>query len=74
MNNEELKQLVQDVREIKLAVTGDTSLGIPGLGKRVTMLENWKNQITFKIAFSSGVGAALVFGAKAGIEYLINHK
>lgn len=59
------------MQEIKLAVSGDTGLGIEGLGKRVTSLEKWRTKFNLKVASFSGIAAGLTFGGLEGIKALI---
>lgn len=70
----DVHELKRDVSEVKLAVSGDSDLGVKGLAKRVNMLELWRDRINLRVAYASGAGAAIVLGVKAGIEYLIQHK
>ena len=80
----EIRAVAKDVEEIKMAVSGDTHLGIDGIVKRVSRNEaeiqsfkKWRNQIHLKVAYTTGIVTGLTFlggeGVKALIE-LFTHK
>lgn len=80
-----LRQLIRDVEEIKLAVTGDSSLGMEGLAKRVQKAESgiaefksWRNKLNLKVAYTAGAVSGLTFwcseGIKAAVIAIFQHK
>jgi hypothetical protein len=75
MNQAELQQLLDDIREIKRALVGDTKWGEPGLIKDVKSLQKWRQSVTMKVAFYSGVGTTVVLLLNKTFEWLsLNHK
>lgn len=74
ISQEDIRQLINDVAEIKTAIVGNSKLGIEGLSKRVDSLEKWRTKLNLRIAFWSGAGTLIVFLAKAGLDFLSNHK
>lgn len=67
MSSEEstkLEQIAEDVREIKLAVKGDSSIGMTGLVEDVRELKSWRNSIDLRVASIGGGAAVLVMIAK----------
>lgn len=69
MNQEEIRQLLQDVREIKRALTGDTKWGEPGLIKDVAALKGWKDSLSLRIAYYSGGATVVVIALSKAFDY-----
>ena len=69
---DELRVVRDDVAEIRLAVTGDTRLGIEGLPKRIKKLESWRHSINIRVAYTAGVVSALSLGGLEGIKMVVN--
>jgi len=66
MTPEKEQQLIEDVRDIKLAVVGDRHLGVEGLVGEVKTLQKWRSKLDLRVATISGfIAAALAF-----IKYL----
>lgn len=66
-----LREILRDLQEIKMCVSGDTHLGIPGLAKRVDSLEKWRSKFTLKVAGLAGLAGGLTFGTSEGIKTLV---
>lgn len=70
MNQQELEQLLSDVRDIKRALTGNKTWGDKGLIQDVQDLKSWKQSVVLKVAFYSGVFTTLAFAANKAFEWL----
>lgn len=70
---EEIRKLREDISEIRMAVAGDTKLGIEGLPKRIKKLENWRHSIDMRVAYTAGVVSALSFGGLEGLKMIVDH-
>lgn len=68
---DELRRQTRDLEEIKMSVSGSTKLGIKGLAKRMEVLESWKDNITLRVAYTSGLVSGITFGGLEGIKALI---
>lgn len=68
----ELKLIRHTTDEINLAVTGDTKLGIKGLGKRTTSLEEWRDKLNVKVAYTAGIVSGITFGGLEGVKALVS--
>jgi hypothetical protein len=66
-----LREILRKLEVIEICVSGDTSIGIPGLSKRVDSLEKWRNKFTLKVATLAGVAGGLTFGTSEGIKAVI---
>lgn len=71
MNEQDKQRLMDDVkevkeylREIKVALEGNSKLGIKGIVKMVERHENWINNVNLRVAFWSGVSTTVVLVAK----------
>lgn len=52
------------MRDMKILLEGNSKLGIEGLVRMVKRHDAWIGKAELKIAFCSGIGAALAFGIK----------
>lgn len=73
-----LKGQNKDLEEIKIAVTGNTKLGIRGIVKQLEMheleisaLKAWKNNITNRVATVSGLVGGATFGVLEGFKWIV---
>ena len=68
MTPEQEHQLLSDVREIKLVLKGDGSMGVEGLVHQVKAIQKWRSRLDARILTISG----FVAGAFAVLKYLVN--
>jgi len=71
MTPDEAQEMARDIREIKQAVIGDKSIGLNGLVSDMHEMKSWRDGITAKVIFVSGVVAGGVVGVKALMEKLL---
>ena len=64
MTPEKEQQLLDDVRDIKLAVVGDKHLGVEGLVDEVKRLKKWRTKLDLRIMFISGIIAGVAYAIK----------
>ena len=74
MSQQELQQLLEDIREIKQALQGSSKWGRSGLIEDVKGLKLWQQQVKLRIAFYSGAGTVLGLLLSKLAEYLTQHK
>jgi hypothetical protein len=74
----QLRDQSRDLQEIKLAIVGDTKLGMDGIAKRITKaelrvakLEDWRNKFTLKVVTVSALAGGMTFGTSEGIKAVI---
>jgi hypothetical protein len=70
LHGEALEELRHNMRDVKLAVCGDTDIGISGLVKDVADLKDWRRRIDLRVAWISGATALAVFIGKWILEKL----
>lgn len=71
MNDEEAKQMAEDIREIKQAVLGDPDIGLNGLVGDMREMKEFRSNLAVKVAFLSGIVAAAVVGVKTIVSRLL---
>lgn len=65
MDDIEVKQMAEDIREIKQAVLGDPAIGLNGLVGDMREMKEFRSGLTVKVATVSGLVAGSVLGIKA---------
>lgn len=60
MRDEQAKELIEHIREIRLALEGNTKLGIEGMVRMVKRHDDWITNMNLRIAMWSGIGAVVV--------------
>ncbi len=75
---QEVKMVGRDIEEIKLAITGDTKLGLKGFVKRmdfnesdILSLKKWRDAINMKVAYTAGIVSGITFGGLEGLKMLV---
>jgi hypothetical protein len=74
MNPATEKQLVDDVRDIKLAVIGDEKIGQDGLVKQVRSIQAWRKKLDLRIAAMTGGALTLFYLGKFLLELTFSRK
>ena len=64
MQRDEWENLVEDVRQIKLSITGD-DLGYRGLARRLSDCERAISLMTFRVVTVSGFVSGAIWAVKA---------
>lgn len=64
MNEENIKQLADDIREIKQAVLGDPGIGLNGLVGDMREMKEFRSSLIYKVAVMSGFVSACIIGGK----------
>ena len=62
---QKISQMADDIREIKLAVKGDETIGLQGLVNDMSEIKRWRSSITLKVAVVSGAVSGSVLGIKS---------
>ena len=71
LTRDEIRAARKDLDEIRLAVTGDSKLGIDGIPKRIKRLETWRNTINLRVAYTAGAVSAISFTGLEGLKKVL---
>lgn len=69
--DEEQKEMAQDIREIKQAVLGDKSIGLNGLVDDMREMKSFRQGLEIRVAAVAGGVTVLIVGGKAIITKLL---
>ncbi len=69
-DQDEQKQMAEDIREIKQAVLGDPDIGLNGLVGDMREMKEFRSSLHLKVAGVAGAVAAVVVGGKAVLAKL----
>lgn len=74
ISQDDIRQLINDVAEIKKSLVGDTKWGNDGLIKDVAQLKKWQREVILRIAFWSGCATTVVIIVSHLWDYIVLRK